>query len=131
MDIDGTLGVSVELEPGHYSLAVGHRNHLMLKNSTTQYLSPTNAGVWDFTADSGQYEAAVVEVESSVWAARAGDLNRDGFVTTRDYFIWYGSYEAGQSGYRVGDLDGDGLISLQDYNLWLSNARAGAGASPD
>lgn len=130
MDIDGSLGITVDVEPGEYSLMIGHRNHLSLRTQIQQYLSPTNGAVWDFTANPQQFinNSALIQLENGMWAARSGDINMDGLVNTRDYVKWYQSYLANQSGYLAADLNADGLVNITDYELWLANARVGAGA---
>ncbi len=128
MDIDGTLGISVEIEPGEHYLSIGHRNHLSVMTQIRQYLSPTDEGVWDLTQYPDQFvnATAMIQVENGLWAARCGDINRDGLVNTRDYVQWYSAHLTSQAGYWAADLNADGQVTFADYDLWLANARDGA-----
>jgi len=114
------------VDPGDYYIVVRHRNHLDVMSSSGVTLS-TVVSEYDFSTGTGQYtgnDAAVLE--SGVYGMYAGDMDKDGEVTTTDYTIWYNNARIGTSGYASTDVNLDTQVTTEDYTNWYNNARIGA-----
>jgi hypothetical protein len=133
MDINGQPGVTVDIQPGLYYLAISHRNHLRVTSTQACSISPDQEGYWDLTlrANFSQDSMTMIAVEPELWAVRCGDVNQDGHVTSQDYVAWYEDNAAGASGYEKTDLNGDGAVDLVDYFLWRINAVEGGTSADD
>jgi len=125
---DGSIGINVDAQPGNYFVGLVHRNHITVMTSSAITLSTNEGILYDFTTGADKYYGGngSVEVESGIWGMWAGDINHDGFVTTRDYKIWFESERAGSAGYLHSDVNLDGVVNDSDYSIWLSNSQKGA-----
>ena len=125
---DGTTDyINIAAEEGDYYLIVSHRNHLKLMSSSLVSLDTGSSMLYDFTTGISQFylSQGAVELESNIWGIPAGDINKDGFMTTPDYQIWYNASRSVANGYFDPDLNLNGQVTVDDYDLWLANARDG------
>lgn len=127
-----TTGLPVPAaDAGDYFIVVRHRNHLTIMSASAQALHSGTPDLYDFTAASGRTygSGGTKELEPGFWGMWAGDVNRDGNVTTMDYTSWYNSARLGESGYRGTDINMDGVVTTSDYTMWYNNARLGAASA--
>ncbi len=122
LDIDGSEGITADVDSGDYYLTVKQRNHLSVTSSGPVSVS-TGDDSWDFTGSRSQALAGkgLVPLAADTWALAAGELDHDGFITSSDYVVYYNQQDS--SGYTAADLDFDGDVDATDYLLWLENAR--------
>ncbi|MDM7925672.1 MAG: dockerin type I domain-containing protein [bacterium] len=127
-DLGTTPKFAMDAPDGDYYLVIRHRNHLPVMSRDKIHLVKGNSTLYPFADDPTRYtgENAATELETGVWGLWAGDINRDGQVTTMDYTAWYNSARLGESGYLATDVNQDGQVTTEDYTLWYNNARLGA-----
>jgi predicted outer membrane repeat protein len=109
-----------------YIIQVNHRNHLQVQSSSAVSLTPLIALSYDFTtATSAAGSHNLKELETDVWGLPAGDLYKDGQVTSQDYVDWYNKDQEGVIGYLSEDFQLNGTVENADYQLWWDNAWLG------
>ena len=129
VEMDGTTDILLlGVPPGSYWIILRHRNHAAVMSASPQSLS-SSAILFDFTLDGGQYYGNGAIYNNGDYCMPAGDINRDGYLTTKDYVAWYNKqFSAPAAGYHSEDLNGDGLVDGSDFTLWQANARTGMDA---
>ena len=120
--------IPISAPAGNYYLVVKHRNHAAVMSKNPLGLSVSSSSPFSFADNtSASYGLNPVKLlETGVYGIWAGDINRDGQVTTMDYTAWYNSARLGQSGYRDTDINMNGQVTTEDYTMWYNNARLGA-----
>ena len=124
-----SLGIPL-VNTGNYYIIVKARNHSAVMSVGLLNLKKDSSSLWNFTisADASFGSGSTKEMETDVWAVWAGDVNRDGEITTEDYTLWYNSARTGESGFLDTDINMDGQVTTSDYTIWYNNARIGAGS---
>ena len=125
VDLDGTSPVSfVGLVPGNYYLVLYHRNHLAIMSANAVALSASSA-LYDFSSAQAQAYGSnpMVEVETNVFAMRAGDGDKDGGIDALDRNNeWRPQNGTTWTYQKLGDFNLDGGIDAIDRNLyWRPN----------
>ncbi len=120
--------IMLEIESADYYLTVRHRNHFIAQSSSRHTLAGNATMLYDFSSAADHFvdTDAAVQLETGVWGIRAGDINQDGILTTRDYVPWYRSWINSETGYRDEDFNLDGSVGTADYQMWRNNTQAGA-----
>ncbi len=120
--------IPISAPTGNYYVVVKHRNHAAVMSKNTIGLSVSSSSPISFSdnASFSQGLNPVKLLEAGVYGMWAGDINRDGQVTTMDYTAWYNSARLGESGYRDTDINMNGQVTTEDYTMWYNNARLGA-----
>jgi hypothetical protein len=126
-DLGTTPKFAADAPDGDYYLVIRHRNHLPAMSRNPIHLVRGNSTSYPFTDGAERYRGTggAKELESGVWGLWAGDVDRDGRVTTTDYTLWYNSARLGSGGYLDEDLNRDGVVTTEDYTIWYNNARLG------
>ncbi len=124
----GSTTVILAAVTGSYYVVVQTRSHLAAMSASALVFDGTNAAACDFTTGTDKYYGGkgAVQVESGIWALRAGDLNGDKSVNAADFSLWQSAARAGTAGYATADLNLDGRCTTRDYVLWFENNRAAA-----
>jgi subtilisin family serine protease len=120
--------VTLDAPAGDYYLVVKHRNHCAVMSADPIPFSISGSDLYYFTDDAAAARGSNPEKElaSGVFGLWAGDVNRDGHVTTTDYAAWYNSARLGETGYRDTDVNLNRQVTTEDYTAWYNNARLGA-----
>jgi hypothetical protein len=119
---DLVLGVPA----GSYWIVLRHRNHSAVMSAAAVTLNTTTYYLYDFTLAASQYYGSGGTLSIGRYVMPAGDINQDGYLTTKDQVLWYNKkFSSPAEGYHAEDLNGDGLVTDADFTLWQTNARAG------
>lgn len=121
------------LSSGSYYLTVGHRNHLAVMSAALVDCS-SGTCTYDFRTGSARAYGGepMAEVETGVWALRAGDGSEDGQVTASDYQTHWRSQNGCSAGYRSGDFNLNGEVTAADFQtFWRPNNSRETRVPPD
>lgn len=107
----------------NYHLVVRHRNHLDIMSSTA--ITLPNTFSYDFTLAVNQAEGTnqLVNVGTSGFAMRLGDVNGDGVMTLLDFNTLMGEISQ-LNQYLSADFNFDGHVVVRDFNAYQKNASA-------
>jgi stress response protein SCP2 len=110
-----------------YVLSVKSRNHLDVMSRLAVALSHAAVTSYDFfsSADQAYGTNSQIQLDAHVWGMIAGDSNQDGYLTTRDYVVWYNQKSQSQPDYFQADVNLDGQVNQGDEMLWMAGAREG------
>jgi hypothetical protein len=116
-----------ELPAGSYYVRIKHRNHLDIMSAQAVDLTTQNAAFLDFTTTDIHYYGlnGCTELDNGKWAMCAGDINRDGYIDSRDHTCWFHADHNGCQGYCPEDINGDGNVNSNDYHFWYTSAMNG------
>ncbi len=108
-----------------YYIRISHRNHCKAISANPVLLQNNSTAFYDFTVAKNQFynQQAAIDVDATLWAIRASDINRDNTINTIDYRLWYNVKRNNTGGYLDADTNMDGKVDFSDYNLWIQNAR--------
>ena len=123
-ETSGVQDLLLGVPPGSYWIVLRHRNHAAVMSAAVFAVVSNSATFYDFTLGADKFYGGGGKLAGSRWSMPCGDLNQDGFITSRDYVAWYRSSSA-SAGYYTADLNGDGGVTEQDRVLWRANAQAG------
>ncbi len=127
VEADGTnYNLSLSLPAGSYWIVLRHRNHTAVMSAAAFALNSTEYRLYDFSLAASQYYGSGGVLSIGRYCMPAGDINRDGYLTSRDYIPWYNKlFTLPGAGYHAEDLNGDALVNNLDFYLWQNNARLG------
>ncbi|HNS72857.1 MAG TPA: hypothetical protein PKI81_05590 [bacterium] len=127
VEADGTnYNLSLSLPAGSYWIVLRHRNHAAVMSAAAFALNSTEYRLYDFSLAASQYYGSGGVLSIGRYCMPAGDINRDGYLTSRDYVPWYNKlFTLPGAGYHAEDLNGDALVNNLDFYLWQNNARLG------
>lgn len=130
VDDDGTTGkVALAAPAGSYYIILRHRNHLAIMSASAVPLNSSGSTLYDFTSAQSQAYGLnpMSEVETGVFAMRAGDGNSDGGVDALDRnLVWRPQNGTTWTYQKYGDFSLDGGIDALDRNLyWRPNNGTG------
>ncbi len=127
VDLNGTTyNLTLTLPAGSYWIVLRHRNHAAVMSAAAFALNSTEYRIYDFTSTASQYYGSGGVLSIGRYCMPAGDINRDGHFTSRDYVSWYNKdFTNSGAGYHAEDLNGDSLVNNLDFFLWQNNARLG------
>ncbi len=128
MDETGNNRIALTgIAEGDYYISLKHRNHLSVKSRSTIHVGPSATAFFDFTTSAHQYANmnSYWQLGNGQYALCGGDINADGWLTTRDYVLYYNQHHNHATGYTTADVNFDGEVDSQDYAIWLQNAQMG------
>ncbi len=128
VDPDSLAGpIPLKIDTGFYYIVIRHRNHLPVMSASAVLLTDRESGTVNLSEEGQSYgPAGMKQLRDGLYGMWAGDVSRDGQVTTMDYTSWYNAARLGASGYLVEDVNLDGQVTTMDYTMWYNNARLGA-----
>jgi hypothetical protein len=128
VDPDSLMGpIPMKTDSGYYYIVIRHRNHLAAMSVSSVLLTDRESASVNLSGEGRSYgPAGMKQLRTGLYGLWAGDVSRDGQVTTMDYTAWYNAARSGASGYLDEDVNLDGQVTTMDYTLWYNNARAGA-----
>lgn len=126
-DVNGALPAfeEADLPSGAYYIIVRHRNHLAVMSAAPVLLS-ASAPLYDFTTGNekvylqfGAEYGGLIQVDTSVWAIPAGDVDSNGVITITDTYRAKDSL--GILGYVITDVSLDEVTNAVDRVLIRNN----------
>lgn len=126
-DVNGALPAfeETDLPSGAYYIIVRHRNHLAVMSAAPVLLSASTP-LYDFTTGNekvylqfGAEYGGLIQVDTSVWAIPAGDIDSNGVITEWDRDE--AKKSSGTLGYVIPDVSLDGIVNAIDRILTRDN----------
>lgn len=112
------------VQGGNYYIVVRHRNSIETWSGAA-IAFPSVSNTFDFsTAITQAFGSNLVNVGSSKYAIRSGDINQDDVIDHTDVMLLEGSLTGMPTGYQVNDLTGDNLVESTDYSLVETNSKS-------
>ncbi|MEM9823301.1 MAG: HYR domain-containing protein, partial [Bacteroidota bacterium] len=125
VDTDGVSPVGfADADPGHYYIAIRHRNHLGLMTATTRGLS-TTATMIDFSADTEAVYGtnSRFNLTAGVWGMYGADPDKSGMINASDRSMTWN--DRNSSGYLDSDCNLDGITNASDRSATWNNRNIG------
>ncbi|OWY22366.1 hypothetical protein BVG80_11100 [Sphingobacteriales bacterium TSM_CSM] len=122
---NGTTGITFGTIPaGSYYLVVRHRNHLPVMSSVPVAL-PNTGNPYDFTLSAAKTfgTGQTVQLNTNIWAMRAGDVNANGVITFADVNTLIAQILSGNTAnnYFLPDVTHDGNVNFADFSALQPN----------
>lgn len=118
VDVDGTSSITLPLDPGSYSIAVYHRNHIPIASNAIN-IAEGSAQFIDLTVPANVVGTtnALSEIQTGMYALFAGNVWEDDLINESD--INNISRSLGYAGKTYKDVDMNGQVQTTDIFLTL------------
>ncbi len=105
----------------NYYVVLKHRNHLGIISANSIYFPDTGVVNYSFSAGANQVMGSnqTIEIETGIFALRAGDFYADGIFSYKDSNVF--ANNSNSPSYSLSDVNLDGVVDMSDFNLLISN----------